>query len=271
MKKIFLLLLTAVSAASYAQVADSSSRKVGLAGAVNFRDIGGYETKDGKHVKWGKIYRSAALNNLTPADVDTLQSRHIAYDLDFRGPYEVAIAADRIPASTMRISLPAVSENIGDINSMKTMFKHAANDSFLLNFYSDLTPFHNRYKPVFDVLLKMPADSSLLFHCSAGKDRTGIAAALVLYALGVDETTIQADYVATNYYRQNENVKAIAGMKKYGISEDAAQKMMAAKPEYLQATFTSIKNKYGTIDNYLQKEMGLSKKDIKKLRAIYLD
>ena len=254
-----------------AQEIDTAGRKVALSGAVNFRDLGGYATKDGKHVKWRKIYRSAALNNLIPADVDSLAARHIMYDLDFRGPYEVTIAPDKIPASTVRISLPAGSEQIGDSNYMKTMLQHAGNDSFLLNFYRDLTPFHDRYKPMFDELLSMNADGALLFHCSAGKDRTGIAAALLLYALGVDEKTIEADYLLTNYYRQNENSKAIAGMKKYGLSDASAQKMMAAKPEYLQATFTSIKKQYGSLDNYLEKEMGLSKKQLKKLQALYLE
>ncbi|MGC4037627.1 MAG: tyrosine-protein phosphatase [Chitinophagaceae bacterium] len=255
-----------------AQIDDSTKREVKLEGAINFRDIGGYTTKDGKHVKWGKIYRSAALNKLTDADLDKLQTLSITYVADFRGPYEVKVAPDKIPAGATRVSLPAGSENIGDSNYMKNMIKQMANDSSLVNFYRITIPFKDRYKPVFDELLTMNKDSALLFHCTAGKDRTGIGAALILYALGVDEKTIMDDYLATNYYRTAENEKAINAMVKgYGMSESTAKNMMAAKESYLQATFTSIKSQYGSIDNYLEHEMGLDKKKIKKLREMYLN
>jgi protein-tyrosine phosphatase len=254
------------------QVDDSTKREVKLEGAVNFRDLGGYATKDGKHVKWGKIYRSAALNRLTDTDIQKLQSLSLAWVGDFRGPYEVKVAQDRLPAGANRISLPAGSENIGDSNYMKNMVKQMSRDSSLINFYSITIPFKERYKPVFDELFVLNRDSALLFHCTAGKDRTGIGAALILYALGVDEKTIMQDYLATNYYRAAENERAIAGMTKaYGLNETTARNMMAAKETYLEATFTSIKSQYGSVDTYLEREMGLDKKKLKKLRELYLN
>jgi protein-tyrosine phosphatase len=272
MKKYLLLLLLFAPLLIVAQIADSSKRQVKLEGAINFRDIGGYTTKDGKHVKWGKIYRSAALSKLTDNDLQKLQNLSLACVADFRGPYEVKAAPDRLPAGTMLISLPAGSEKIGDSNYMKTWTQQLRNDSSLIKFYSTLGPFKARYKPLFDQLLTLNKDSALLFHCTAGKDRTGIAAALVLYALGVDEKTIMQDYLATNYYRAIENERAITGMiKGYGIDEKTARNMMAAREDYLQATFTSIKNQYGTIDIYLEKEMGLNKERMKRLRELYLD
>ena len=273
MKRIFSLLLGMCSfMAIKAQVADSTKREIKLHGAINFRDIGGYVTKDGKHVKWGKIYRSASLNKLTDDDLKKLQNLSLAYIADFRGPYEVQAAPDRVPVNVIRISLPAGSENIGDSNYMKNMIQQMRKDSSLVAFYSTLTPFKERYKPVFDEMLQLNKDSAMLFHCTAGKDRTGIAAALILYSLGVDEQTIMQDYLATNYYRSAENEKAIAGMMKiYGLDENTAKNMMAAKESYLEATFSAIKNQYGSIDNYLDKEMGLDKKKIKKLKALYLN
>jgi protein-tyrosine phosphatase len=272
MIKIFLPLILALPLITHAQVADSTQREIKLHGAINFRDIGGYEAKDGKHVKWGKIYRSASLNNLTPDDLQKLQSLSLAWVGDFRGPYEVKAAPDKLPPSATRVSLPAGSENIGDSNYMKNMTRQMMKgDSALVGFYSTLTPFKERYKPVFDELLLLNKDSALLFHCTAGKDRTGIAAALILYALGVDEKTIMSDYVATNYYRAAENQRAVAGMVKgYGVDEATAKGMMAARESYLNATFTAIRNNYGSIDNYLEKEMGLDKKKRKKLADLYL-
>src|SRR5450432_574651 len=88
-----------------AQVADSNRREIKLHGVVNFRDIGGYPTKDGKHVKWGKIYRSAELSRLTPGGLDTLSQLSIAYIADFRGPYEIKMAPDKIPTAATRVSL----------------------------------------------------------------------------------------------------------------------------------------------------------------------
>jgi len=253
-----------------AQVADSNIREVKLQGAVNFRDIGGYNTMDGKKVKMGILYRSAALNTLTDDDVAKIAALNIKYDFDFRGPYEVKTAPDKIPAGTTRISLPAGSENVGDSNYMKNMGKYMKSDSFLISFYTVLTPFKDRYTPLFDSLVNNKSNSPMLFHCTAGKDRTGIAAALILYALGVDEETIFNDYEATNYYRRNENAKAIAQMTKYyGMDEKVATNMMGAKREYIKATFATIKEQYGTMENYLEKVIGLDKKKIQKLRSIY--
>ena len=259
-----------LSTSATAQIADSSSREVKLQGAVNFRDIGGYPTKNGKKVKMGLLYRSAALNTLTDSDLAKIAALDIKYDFDFRGPYEVKTAPDKIPAGTTRISLPAGSENIGDSNYLKNMGKYLKSDSFMMSFYTVLTPFKDRYTPLFDSLISNKNTSPMLFHCTAGKDRTGIAAALILYALGVDEQIIFDDYEATNYYRRNENAKTIAQMTKYyGLDEKTASNLMGAKKDYIAATFATIRSKYGSLDVYLDKELGLTKKKINQLRTMY--
>jgi protein-tyrosine phosphatase len=273
MIKKFLWLLLILPYVGLAQVNDSARREIKLQGAVNFRDIGGYPTKDGGHVKWGKIYRSAALNNLTPGDLQKLQNLSLAFVADFRGPYEVKAAPDRLPSNITRRSLPAGSETIGDTSYMRKMIQRMRmGDSVMYDFYSDVTPFHARYEPVFEELLALNKDSALLFHCTAGKDRTGIAAALILYALGVDEQTILSDYVATDYYRNAENKHAITGMMQfYGLSEAVALNMMAAREDYLKATFSAIRKKYGTMDNYLKTEMDLNDEKLMKLRCLYVE
>ncbi|MBN8854630.1 MAG: tyrosine-protein phosphatase [Sphingobacteriales bacterium] len=273
MLRNFLLSFMILPFIGMAQVKDSARREIKLQGAINFRDIGGYPTKDGGHVKWGKIYRSAALNNLTPDDLRELQHLSLAFVADFRGPYEVRVAPDRLPVNVTRLSLPAGSEAIGDTGYMRNMIQRMRiSDSVMYDFYGDVAPFHARYEPVFEELLTLNKDSALLFHCTAGKDRTGIAAALILYALGVDEQTIMNDYAATNYYRDAENKRAIAGMMKiYGLSEAAATNMMAAREDYLRATFAAIRAKYGTVDYYLEKEMGLDKEKLRKLRSLYVE
>ncbi|MFM2325993.1 MAG: hypothetical protein RIR31_195, partial [Bacteroidota bacterium] len=134
-------------------------------------------------------------------------------------------------------------------------------------FYANTEPFGKRYKPVFETLLNNNSDSAVLFHCTAGKDRTGICTALILYALNVDENIIMQDYLASNYYRQADNER----MKKmlvdtYHMKEEVVEGMMSVKESYLQSTFDAIKNKYGSINNFLKTEMGLTPKKHKMLK-----
>lgn len=254
-----------------AQISDSLQRKIFLNGGVNFRDIGGYPTKDGKTVKWGKIYRGAELANLTLTDIVELEKRKVHNILDFRGPSEVEAAPDKLPKNAILISLPAGSETVGDKMQMLKMMTSSKNaDSLLLPFYANTEPFEKRYKPMFQALLNSNSDSALLFHCSAGKDRTGIAAALILTVLGVDEKKVMEDYLASDYYRQSDNLR----MKKmlvnmYKMDENVVDGIMGTRPQYLQATFNAIITQYGSMDSFFKTAMGLKKKDIKKLKKMY--
>lgn len=254
-----------------AQISDSTQRKVYLIGAVNFRDIGGYPTKQGKIVTWGKIYRGAELANLTASDITELEKRKVHQVLDFRGPSEAAAAPDKLPKTAIRISLPAGSENVGDKMQMMKMMTSSKNaDSIIIPFYSNIEPFEKRYKPMFEALLNNNSDSALLFHCTAGKDRTGIAAALILTALGVEKQKVIDDYLASDYYRQSDNQR----MKKmlvdmYKMDEKVVDGVMGTRPQYIEATFNAIKTQYGSMDNFFKIAMGLTKKDIKKLRKMY--
>src|SRR5580658_2671197 len=137
MRKLLLLLSIFPFAAS-AQIADSSLRHVPLQGAINFRDLGGYTTGDGRHVKWKVIYRSADISKLTPADLDTLQARHIWYDVDLRGVAESAKAPDRRNPGTDYILCPAGSDSTNTMMQRLAGLGHGG-DSLMLAFYSNTT------------------------------------------------------------------------------------------------------------------------------------
>jgi len=271
MKKIQLLLaIICFAALAHAQVADSSKRKVELQGAVNFRDLGGYVTGNGKHVKWGKIYRSADMSKLTDQDLTVLSERKISYDVDLRGTEESERAPDRLNPNTDYILCPAGSDNVG--NMLQSLKGKTNGDSIMLAYYSNTAYLADRYKPFFGKLLNLPEDKSLVFHCSAGKDRTGIGAALLLYSLGVPYETIINDYEASNYYRAAENEKMAKIMVKFmRINNNVANDVMSVKKEYLDATFDAIKKQYGSVDNFLKTQIGLSNNDLKTLRKKYLD
>ncbi|MBY0482626.1 MAG: tyrosine-protein phosphatase [Chitinophagaceae bacterium] len=131
MQKFFLFTVLLFPLFAICQIADSTKREVKLQGAINFRDIGGYKTKDGKTVQWGKIYRSAEINRLTAEDLDKLERLNIHYVLDFRGPSEVAAGPDKVPNNAIRISLPAGSEEVGDRSKMFKQMSTAVVDEVI--------------------------------------------------------------------------------------------------------------------------------------------
>lgn len=256
---------------SFAQIIDSS-RMVKLQGAINFRDIGNYKTNSGRTVKNGILFRSADLSKLTDNDLKIITGLNIQYNFDFRGPYEIKSSPDILPKNVESIQLSAGSETIGDSLYMKEMSKKMKDSSFILSFYNNISPFRDRYKPLFDSLLSFKGKKAIVFHCTAGKDRTGIAAALILYALGVDKKTILDDYEATNYYRKDANEKTINQLQKfYGIDLQSANNLMTANRAYLESTFKTIENQYGSVESYFDKIMGLNKNKIRSLRLYYTE
>ncbi|HWZ04859.1 MAG TPA: tyrosine-protein phosphatase [Mucilaginibacter sp.] len=274
MKK-YLLLFAAIClySISNAQVADSAKRHLVLQGAANFRDLGGYATADGHHVKWGEVYRSADISKLTDADLEILKEKKINYDVDLRGKQESAQAPDKLNPGMDYILCPAGSNN--SLNDWMKSIAHAkgtAGDSLMMVYYSKTDSLAARYKPFFAKLLGLPVDQSLVFHCTAGKDRTGIGAALFLYSLGVPYETITSDYLASNYYRKDVNVKMVNQMVKFmHIDPEVASDMAGVKKEDLDATFNAIIKKYGSVDNYLRTEIGLDDAKIATLKKKFLE
>lgn len=276
MKKIFVFLLSASSFAfaGHAQITDSSQRQVKLQGAVNFRDLGGYTAADGRHIRWDRVFRSADISKLTDSDLVVLKDKHMASVVDLRGVQESQQAPDRLNPGVDYILCPAGSDNaLGDWMKAITAIKtESQGDSMMKSYYLKTEFLADRYKPLFDRLLNLSDDKALLFHCTAGKDRTGIGAALLLYTLGVPYETILSDYTATNYYRSKENEKAVHSMVQgMHISEPVARGMMGAKEEYLEANFNAIKQRYGSIDNFLRGPIGLDDAKIKRLKDKFLE
>jgi len=273
MKKLllFLGLATPALAQTPDTVVFNPRRAVTLQGTSNFRDLGGYPAAGGKHVKWGHIYRSADISKLTDSDLQALQSRHIALVCDLRGPQEYAQSPDRLPTGVRRLELPAGSEKIDP--RLLSGAKALNRDSLMRAVYTTISFFPAKYKPMFDELLTLPGDEALLFHCTAGKDRTGIGAALVLSALGVDRRTILKDYAATDTYWQAGREQSLQRMAQAGLSAEAVnavRPMLAANPAYLAGTFAAIDKQYGSVDKYLATEMGLTPKKLATLRTKYL-
>jgi len=269
MKKLLFVLAITAPFLSIAQLTDSAQRLVPLQGAINFRDVGGYKTKDGKTVKWNRVFRSAAINRLTDADMRTIQSKHIYTVIDFRGTQEAAAAPDRLLPGTDYTLSPAGSDSLPDMKRMSALLQEG---HFLDKMYgkASIQHFGTRYKPMFQKMLALNDTAAILYHCTGGRDRTGMATALFLYTLGVPQETIEADFTASNVYLRTMHANMFAPLAKAtGMSEAAIKKEMELRPELIRIFFNAIKEQYGSIDKFLETELGIGKKEIAILRDKY--
>lgn len=240
-----------------------SEKHLPMTGGFNFRDLGGVRTLDGRYVKWGKLFRTDDLYNLTPQDLSYLSYIPIQSVVDFRSKEEIMKTPDRLPQSVANVFELSLSPGNLFQNEMysdegKTMdFTRFMKDIYIL-LVSDSTCI-NRYREFFQVL-QDEDNAPVLFHCTAGKDRTGMATVLVYYALGVDEDTIMSDYLTSNIYLKDKYTSIVERYPKLApvVSVDA---------DYLQAALSQIKSEFGTVENYLVKILGV---DIDKMKSLYL-
>jgi len=233
-----------------------------MAGGFNFRDMGGIRTSDGRQVKWGKIFRSDEMNTLTDADLDYLSSIPLISVVDFRSESERSAAPDRNPSSVIRNY--AYTIDPGSLMNMDSLFylSESELDSIMMDmnvqFVTDRNII-NRYKDFFS-LLQNEENIPLLFHCTAGKDRTGMGAALVLYALGADDNTVMEDYLASNIYLADKYAHYIEQYPQL-------KSLFGVKREFLEAGIQHIKNEYGTVEQYLEEVLDI---DIYAFRRKFL-
>jgi protein-tyrosine phosphatase len=253
----------------FAQLADSATRLVHMQGAVNFRDAGGYKTKDGKRVVTGRIFRSADISKLTDTDLQLMANKHIRTVIDFRGVRESAAAPDKLLPATDYMLCPAGSDSLPDMKQLAMLVKQGG---FLEKSYGEKSlPYCSaRYKPLFQKLLTLPDTASLLYHCTGGRDRTGMASALFLYALNVPRETIEADFVASNVYLAPRITSMWQEMaQRMQLDTAAIRKEMELRPELLQIFFKAIASKYGSVEKFMEQELGLGSKELAVLRKKY--
>lgn len=254
-------------------------RLLPLKGVNNFRDIGGYKTEDGRRVKWNKFYRSDALGTLTMEDIEYVKKLGVKAVFDYRSNMEVEKSPDPnidgielFNISAMR-ALDKSDKNFSmfDLIKKEGSLKHIDKD-MLKNGYKDMVINNEAFRETIKYIDKKE-NTPIIFHCTAGKDRTGLAAALILIALGVSKEIILEDYMLTNTYIKSNNdrlMKPIISMLKDKESIDIFKALMGVKKEYILESFNTIKDNYGTIENYLNKEYGLDDEKLNRLRDYYL-
>ena len=263
---------------------NEQERQIKLDGQHNFRDLGGYWTKDGRRVKRGLIFRAGQLSNLSDADLARLEKLKIRTVVDLRGISEVETRGkDRLPNGVRRVSFPI------DLNSLpkeeKAEVSPEGSSAGPTDFMLQATPsIMINYTDVYAALIRevaKPENLPLVFHCTAGKDRAGIGTAIVLTLLGVPWETVREDYVLSNFYRKEENERGLKNIrdniaKKQGIPPEQVdmtiyEAMFLVKPEYLDAAHDEVVRRYGSMESYLRKGLGISDEMISKLRSELLE
>lgn len=244
---------------------------LGLAGVQNARDLGGYPTENGRHVRWGLLFRTASLWAMTPADARYLHRARIRTVVDFRSTSERTVEPSGWPAGHAPRTLSEDYDLAAIAGGGMVMPSSPMTREQMISRMAELYPamlhsMNGQYRRMFAEMLAHRAP--LLFHCSAGRDRTGVAAALILTALGVPRETIIQDYLLSDGYYDIDRAGPVAaswgGLAKssMGIAHDAA------RPS-IEAVLKVVDGHAGGAAGYLRDELGLDAIKIARLRAYY--
>jgi len=246
-------------------------RQLPLEKTCNFRDIGGYRTKDNRRMRWGQVFRSPHLAMLTDNDHNLMHRIGIKLVCDFRTREEAEAQPDRLPkdGSMEYLSLPIFHGKYDPAEAFECIKQGDISwltDDFMTNNYlKQIDDFAHLWKQFFEHLMdskKRP----LVFHCTAGKDRTGVCAALILLTAGVPESTVIADHALSNKYNAHviEHIKL--EIKKFGIDPEDMRSYLTAPREAMQAVLKHLREEYGSATEYLTREAGIGPQDLERLK-----
>lgn len=247
---------------------------------INFRDMGGIKTTDGRQIKKGMLFRTAIIKPKTRKDLRYLLSLKLNYIIDLRNPYEVEKHPDYIPEGCEHINAPVLisKADTGVVpRDIKQYVANAIQEDIILatkefeETYNFMPYSIEAYSKLFKVLNE---GKRIAFHCTAGKDRTGIAAMMIQLALGCSKESVVEEYLKTDIYRKRFNrirhtlIKLFV-RKKYLI--DYFVMCAYAHESYIQLGLKAIFDKYSTIEEFLFNEYGVTKENIAKWQEIYLE
>ena len=241
------------------------TRSLLLSGASNFRDLGGYVGRDGRSVRWRKLFRSDHLAALTQDDIVELSHHGLARVCDFRGEAERAPLLCAMPGLSVHFMPiePTVVQGIDDLLAAGHQLTPQDTVRLMQHTYRAFVH-HNAaaYAAFFRLILEN--DAPLVFHCTAGKDRTGFAAALILLALGAPRDLVMQDYLLTNeFYRMPDASNS-------RLPLDVLQVLWRVQEAFLNAALQVIDTDYGGVQAYMRTALGVWPAETTRLEALYL-
>ena len=252
-------------------------RLIALEGALNWRDLGGYPTADGHVTRWDRVFRADGLDQLTDADLDVIADLGIKLVIDFRVDREVDENPSRLPdhPGLRRQRLPIGGDEVEGRSILETIkagdLKTYTIEEMAIGYERLLEEAALNFGEVI-IHAADPANHHMVFHCTAGKDRTGLMAMLLLGALGVSDEDIVADYELTTHYRSNKRL-AILGpeLAKAGVDIEAVRPFLTAQAPVMAATIGTLKARFGSIEGYLIHEAEIDPSTLADLRAVMLE
>ena len=256
-----------------------------LEGGRNFRDLGGYATEDGRSVKWGTVYRSGVMDGLTDADYDYLSGLGISVVCDFRASRERADEPTNWRAGEIEYITfedPSAEDDMSQAFASVLMSPDVTGEQVRETFISAYRSMPDTYAPAYTEMFDQLANGSLplAFNCSAGKDRTGVAAALLLSALGVPRETVVEDYA------MSEQVVDFMAEFEVGLGEvdpdspyaflaqlppDVIRPLMRTEPAYIEASLDTIEAEHGSVIAFIQSELGVDDSELARIRERLLE
>lgn len=242
-------------------------RRLELTGAANFRDLGGYGVGTGQRTCWGRLYRSDALADLSAEDQARLAALGLRTLIDFRVPAERRRRPNALPPGTDTATVEIGFMPEGGIEMLRDVMAGRIDAAGVARevtrHYRAMPVAHHReYAAMFDHI-ERAAGAPVLIHCTAGKDRTGYGAAIILLALGASRATVLEDYALTNAYRRDHGF-----LFSERTPRDVVDTLMSVRPEYLEAALATIDAEYGSVDAYLDRALGLTDARRERLRAL---
>jgi len=250
-------------------------RLLPMDGSHNTRELGGYKTTDGKTIKWGKLFRSDKLSDISKTDQAYLQNLGIKKIVDFRSEQEKAEDPNIIPTGISYVEMPISVD--GAMRSKIEAVLKGETDREVQSFLIDANKeFVTNYADVYENFLRglIDEDAPTLFHCTAGKDRAGFAAAITLIALGVSKEDVINDYMKTNAFTQ-ERIEEILGqielMSLYQSDVEILRPLLGVEQIYIETAFRTAEDKYGSLENFIRDGLNISDEDIQKLRNKFLE
>jgi len=253
-----------------------SERRVQLEGGVNFRDLGGYRAKDGRRIKWGQVFRSDNLGRLTDRDVFFLQNMRIRLVCDFRTPAEIKKLPDRYPRGDhgKSLQLPirhGESDPANTFDRIKNGDIDWMTEEYMIKGYiKNIENFAPLWATFFNTLAE-PSNRPLVFHCTGGKDRAGVAAALILLALDVPEETVIRDHGLSNLYIAAVLERIYDRIRAMGVDPDGISAYFTAPQNAIIAVLKHLKKAYGSAANYLINKAGVDEKLLIRLKEGLLE
>jgi len=236
-----------------------------LQGATNFRDLGGYAGTDGRALQWRRLFRSDHLAGLTDADRARLATLGPATAFDFRGNAERAATPYDLPGLTQRSLAiePSVVQRMQDLVAAGGTLTAALVADLMADLYRSLIRDQaHHFAALFDHLLQ--TETPVVLHCTAGKDRTGVAAALILLALGVPREQVLQDYLLTNTLYQQPP------LPNSDTPSDVLAVLWRVQAGFLDAALQTVDDEHGGFDRYLQTRLGLGQVERDTLARRYL-